>query len=142
MDPPRTMDGSLGQSPMTAACGSLTPPRPVQIPDPGQSGGSVPEQDPEPDAPTEDRDGQLPQGTAAQHPGLRGSHRRGSHRRGQDAETPCCSGSGACPCPAQDEDRTTAEEESSRETRGVAAGTPACPVLSALLEISRVSQRL
>lgn len=106
VDPPRTMDGPLGESPMTA-CGSLTPPRPVQIPDPGQSGGSVPEQDPEPDAPTEDRAGQLPQGTAAQHPGL-----RGSHRRGQDAETPLCSGSGACPWPALDEDCTTTEEGS------------------------------
>uniref|UniRef100_A0A671FUR8 Alpha kinase 1 n=1 Tax=Rhinolophus ferrumequinum TaxID=59479 RepID=A0A671FUR8_RHIFE len=103
VDPPRTMDGSLGES-LMMACGSFTPPRPVQIPDPGQSGGSDREQDPEPDAPTGDRDGQLPQGMAAQHPGL-----RGSHRRGQDAETRRCSGSGACPCPALDEDCTTTE---------------------------------
>ncbi|XP_019512141.1 PREDICTED: LOW QUALITY PROTEIN: alpha-protein kinase 1 [Hipposideros armiger] len=104
VDPPGIPDGSLGQSSTTACC-SFTPPWPVPNPDSGQSGGSLREQDPEPDAPTGEEDGQLPQHTAARHPGP-----RGSHRHGQGMETPRCSGSSGRPCPVLSEDCTTTEE--------------------------------
>ncbi|KAM9678631.1 alpha-protein kinase 1 isoform 1-T2 [Trichechus inunguis] len=111
LNSPVVMDDSLDNGSMMAGS-SFTPCWPGQNHDLRNGDGSTKEQDIDPDAPTEDEEGQLLDSTDVHSTSRHGSHRPCALRPslGQGAKTPNSSVSSNIPFPVPSKDCTTTEE--------------------------------
>ncbi|KAL6059654.1 hypothetical protein STEG23_037119 [Scotinomys teguina] len=92
-------------------CKTFSPHWSVQNTDPAKTGSSVKDQSVDPDASTEDKEGQLLDSTEVYSTGQDGAHRPGALRPGQRDERPNSSVSSSSPFPVLEEDLSTTEDK-------------------------------